>query len=56
MKVKNAMHKGTCLQSNAPISEIAKCMRDADIGAIPIKERGQFVGMVTVRDITCELL
>jgi CBS domain-containing protein len=54
MKVKNAMHKGvTCLESNAPISEIAKCMRDADIGAIPIKERGQVVGMVTDRDITC---
>jgi CBS domain-containing protein len=48
------MHKGiTCLESNALISEIAKCMRDADIGAIPIKERSQFVGMVTDRDITC---
>ena len=44
MRVKNAMHKGvTCLESNAPISEIEKCMRDADIGAIPIKERGQVV-------------
>ena len=54
MKVKNAMHKGvTCLEFNAPISEIAKCMRDADIGAIPIEERRQFVGMVTDRDITC---
>jgi CBS domain-containing protein len=55
MKVKDAMHKGvTCLESTAPIGEIARYMRDADIGAIPIKERGgQVVGMVTDRDITC---
>ena len=54
MKVKDAMHRGvTCLESNATISEIAKCMRDADIGAIPIRERGQLVGMVTDRDIAC---
>lgn len=54
MKVKDVMHKGiTCLESNTSSSELAKCMRDADIGAIPIKERGQVVGMVTDRDITC---
>ena len=54
MKVKDAMHKGvTCLDSNASISEIAKCMRDADLEAILIQDEGQLVGMVTDRDITC---
>ena len=54
MKVKDAMHKGTtCVEPNTPVREIAKRMRDDDIGAIPVRTDGKLVGMVTDRDITC---
>lgn len=33
--------------------EIARRMRDDDVGAIPVRLDGQLVGMVTDRDITC---
>lgn len=54
MKVKETMHSGvTWVAPNAPISEIAKKMRDQDIGAIPVGENDRLVGMVTDRDIAC---
>ncbi|MGH6864824.1 MAG: CBS domain-containing protein [Methyloceanibacter sp.] len=54
MKVKEAMHKGVqWVDANTPISEIAKLMRQHDIGSIPIGENDQLVGMVTDRDIVC---
>ena len=54
MQVKDAMHKGTtCVELNTPVREIAKRMRDDDIGAIPVRTDGKLVGMVTDRDITC---
>jgi CBS domain-containing protein len=57
MKVKDVMHKGaTCVEPGTPIREIAKRMRDADVGAIPVKADGQLVGIVTDRDITCRAL
>lgn len=57
MKVKSVMHKGTsCVQTDAHIGEIAKQMRDNDVGAIPVKADGQLVGIVTDRDIACRAL
>jgi CBS domain-containing protein len=54
MKVKDVMHKGaTCVGPATPIKDIAKRMRDEDVGAIPVKTNGKLVGMVTDRDITC---
>ncbi len=54
MKVKDVMHKGaTCVDPSTPIKEIAKRMRDADIGAVAVKADGHLVGIVTDRDITC---
>lgn len=54
MKVKDAMHKGSlCLEPSTPVRELAKRMRDSDVGAIPIRAGGQLVGIVTDRDITC---
>jgi len=54
MKVKDAMHKGTtCVEPSTPVTEIAKRMRDGDVGAIPVRVHGQLVGIVTDRDITC---
>lgn len=57
MKVKDVMHQGaTCVEPSTPVREIAKHMRDKDVGAIPVKSGGQVVGIVTDRDITCRAL
>ncbi len=55
MKVKEAMHKGVdWVGPDTPITELAKLMRDHDIGALPIGEKDKLVGMVTDRDIICK--
>jgi CBS domain-containing protein len=55
MKVKDAMHKGVdWVNPDTPILEIARLMREHDIGAVPIGENDQLVGMVTDRDIVCK--
>jgi CBS domain-containing protein len=54
MKVKDAMHTGTeWLPPSTPLVEIAKRMRDKDIGCIPIGDNDRLVGMITDRDIAC---
>jgi CBS domain-containing protein len=54
MKVKDAMHVGvTWVQPETSVCDIAKMMRDDDIGAVPIGENDRLVGMVTDRDIIC---
>ena len=55
MKVKDAMHKGIdWVSPDTPVNELAKLMRDHDVGAIPIGENDHSVGMVTDRDIVCK--
>jgi CBS domain-containing protein len=55
MKVKNAMHRGAdWVGLDTPITDLAKLMRQHDIGAIPIGENDQLIGMVTDRDIVCK--
>ena len=55
MKVKDAMHKGVdWVSPDTPLTELAKLMRDHDVGAIPIGENDRLVGMVTDRDIVCK--
>jgi CBS domain-containing protein len=55
MKVKEAMHKGVdWVGPDTPVSELAKLMRDHDVGSIPIGENDRLVGMVTDRDIVCK--
>ena len=54
MKVKEAMHKGVkWCDPDTPVSEIARIMRDQDVGAVPIGENDRLIGMVTDRDIVC---
>jgi CBS domain-containing protein len=54
MKVKDAMHKGVeWVAPDTPVGEIARRMRDKDIGAVPVGENDRLVGMVTDRDIAC---
>src|SRR3984893_4472054 len=55
MKVKEAMHKGVdWVGPDTPVTDLAKLMCKHDIGAIPIGENDQLVGMVTDRDIVCK--
>jgi CBS domain-containing protein len=55
MKVKDAMHKGVdWVGPDTPVTELAKLMREHDIGAVPIGENDRLVGMVTDRDIVCQ--
>ena len=57
MKVKDVMHKvTTCVEPSTPVREIAKRMRESDVGAIPVKADSRLVGIVTDRDITCRAL
>ena len=52
MKVKDAMHKGVdWVNPDTPVTELAKLMREHDIGAIPIGENDRLIGIVTDRDI-----
>ena len=55
MKVKDSMRKGVdWVSPDTPVTELAKLMRDHDVGAIPIGETDRLVGMVTDRDIVCK--
>ncbi len=57
MKVKDLMHRGAeFVAPNASVQQIAKKMRDFDVGAIPVCEKGKLVGIVTDRDITIRAL
>lgn len=57
MKVKDVMHRGAvCIEPNTPIRDIARRMRESDVGAIPVKANGSLVGIVTDRDIACRAL
>ena len=54
MKVKDVMHSGaTCVEPSTSVREVAKHMRDNDVGAIPVRSDSQLVGIVTDRDIAC---
>jgi len=54
MKVKEVMHKGAeWCPPETPLTDIAKRMRDLDVGSIPIGENDRLIGMVTDRDIAC---
>ena len=57
MKVKQAMHKGVqWVGPGTSVAELAKLMRQHDIGAIPIGENDRLVGIVTDRDIVCRCI
>lgn len=52
--VKKVMHKAAAWVSpDTPIAHIAELMREQDIGAVPVGQNDQLIGMVTDRDIIC---
>ncbi len=49
------MHQGVeWVGPDTSITDIAKLMRERDVGSIPIGENDKLVGMVTDRDIVCK--
>ena len=57
MKVKDMMHRGAeFVAPNATLQQVAKKMRDFDVGAIPVCEKGMPIGIVTDRDVTIRAL
>jgi CBS domain-containing protein len=55
MKVKEAMHSGVeWVGPETTVTELAKLMREHDVGAIPIGDNDRLIGMVTDRDIVCK--
>lgn len=54
MKVREAMHKGAqWVSPNTSLRELARLMREHDIGSVPIGKDDRLIGMVTDRDIVC---
>lgn len=52
--VKTAMHKGAeWVGPQTSLAEVARKMRELDVGSIPVGENDRLIGMVTDRDITC---
>ena len=52
MKVREVMHKRVdWVDPDTPVTDLAKLMRQHDIGAIPIGENDRLIGMVTDRDM-----
>lgn len=55
MKVREAMHSGVeWVTPDTTIKQVAEKMKKLDIGAIPVGQNDQLVGMVTDRDIVCK--
>jgi CBS domain-containing protein len=54
MKVNEVMtRKVEWVSPDASIAEVAKKMRDQDIGSLPVGENDRLIGMITDRDIAC---
>lgn len=52
MKVRDAMHKkAVWIDPDTQLTEIARRMREEDIGALPVGENDKLIGMVTDRDV-----
>jgi CBS domain-containing protein len=57
MKVQEIMTKVVAvLPPDAQLSEVARVMRDYDIGSVPIADQEKLIGMVTDRDIVVRAL
>jgi CBS domain-containing protein len=52
MKIKDVMTPDVSFVSpDTPVADIARRMRDEDIGVVPVTENDRMIGMVTDRDI-----
>lgn len=58
MQVKDLMTTGiSCVEETAPLSQIARQMRQEDVGLIPVcNDKGEVLGVVTDRDLVLRAL
>ena len=57
MKVSEVMHRGVnWVAPDASLAQIAKIMKNDDVGAVPVGENDRLIGMVTDRDIALRAL
>lgn len=57
MKIEHIMSKDLIvLDINTSLNEIAKTMKEKDIGFIPIRENKRIIGVITDRDIVVKVL
>lgn len=57
MKITDAMHEGVeWVEAATPAIEVARRMRDRDVGAIPVGKQDRLVGMITDRDLTTRVV
>ena len=57
MKIKDVMTQDVrFVTPETPLSEIARQMRDEDIGVVPVVENDRMIGMVTDRDIVVRVV
>jgi CBS domain-containing protein len=48
------MHKNAeWVSPETPIAQVAKKMKDLDVGSLPVGENDRLIGMVTDRDLAC---
>ena len=53
MQVKDIMHRGAAaIAPQTSVAQIARKMRDMDIGVLPVVDAGEVVGIVTDRNVT----
>lgn len=57
MKIQNIMHQGTeTISLDATAKEAARKMHDLHIGALPVLDGDQLVGIITDRDVCCKVV
>jgi CBS domain-containing protein len=57
MRIRDVMSSDVrVVKPDAPLSEVARTMRDEDIGAVPVALDDKLIGMVTDRDIVVRAL
>jgi CBS domain-containing protein len=54
MQVSEAMHKEVSwVLPTMSVHEVAKLMKEKDIGAVPVGENDRLIGIITDRDLAC---
>lgn len=54
MQVKEMMTPNAeWVEANTPLQDVARTLRDNDIGCLPVGENDRLIGMITDRDIAC---
>lgn len=57
MQIKNIMHRGVVSVSpEAPVTAVAKRMKEEDVGAVPVMDGDRLIGMITDRDLALRAL